>query len=115
MLADNKIYACPTDNNGSFKGKYNPHKLPETIKLISFDDEGNYSDEYILTLSNDKIEQKTLKHSALSYNKTKHNQESLDMVGSHRSKRTTISLVTVVIVFILFLSSKRYFSARRQN
>ncbi len=115
MLSDGKIYTCPTDNNGFFKGKYNPHELPKSVKLISFDEDGNYSDEYILTLKTENVEQKTLKHTAVSYNKTKHNQQSLDVIGEHRSKRTTISLITVVLLFIIFLSSKQYFSAKRQN
>ncbi|HCM90341.1 MULTISPECIES: hypothetical protein [Vagococcus] len=115
MLSDGKIYTCPTDNNGFFKGKYNPHEMPTSIKLISFNDDGDYSDEYILTLKSGDISQKTLKHTAVSYNKTKHNQQSLDVIGEHRSKRTTISLITLIILIVLFLSSKSYFSAKRQN
>lgn len=115
MTANQQNYRINLDSNGNFHGKYNPGELPKEMTFIALDDNGNWSDTQTLNLSTHKIKAEKNILTATDYNQLKNNSKPLAETGSHRSKRTFITLAFILILSILLIIIYRYFSVKKQN
>lgn len=117
MVADNKVYACTPDNNGLFKGKYNPHKQPDTLSFISFNDDGDYSAEHLFYL-NDNQETQPEEGSLLDNNKRnelKINNIPIKEIGQNTSKYSIIVIGILGIVSLFFFLIRHFLKHKKQN
>lgn len=102
MIAGNKSYQVNLDQNGQFKGKYNPGKKPLELKFLAFEDNGNWSPTYTLNLEKQTIEETKEAITASTYQKLIAESETLSQNG--HPKRVTIIILLIIfsLVFIIY-------------
>lgn len=117
MVADGKVFSCHPDANGLFKGKYNPHKQPEKLEFISFDDSGNYSAKHIFSIKENKeIDESDL---TLLDNNTRNELKTTSIVlqpsGQNTSQYSLIVLGLISGLVVLFFTLRYFLKHKKQN
>lgn len=115
MITENKNYQVNLDQNGHFKGKYNPDKMPKELKFVAFEDNGNWSPTYTLNLETETIKESKDELTALTYHKLVTSSKTLNPKGSQKSVTTTIIIITLLILVLLTFIIYRYGLFKKQN
>ncbi|MDT2748004.1 hypothetical protein [Vagococcus fluvialis] len=115
MIADDKNYQVNLDQNGHFKGKYNPNKMPTELKFLAFEDNGNWSPTYTLNLNTQTIKETKEELTAITYHKLTTESEFLSQKGSQKRLATTITIIILLVVSSLTFIIYRYGLFKKQN
>lgn len=115
LIADQQTYELSLDQNGRFKGKYNPSQLPKEITFIAFEENGNWSSRNVLNTATKQIKEHKTPLTATEYSDLEKNSTLLLPSNSHKTFITRSLIFLLLLILVLGIISYHYGKHHKQN
>lgn len=115
LLTEQQNYNLPLDDNGHFRGKYNPDKLPTEITFLALEDNGHWSAMNVLDIKTKQVKTINTPLTALEYNELVTHAKSLKPSNQQKTKLTRTLIITLVLITSIIALSYYYGKMKKQN
>lgn len=115
LITDQQTYELSLDQNGRFKGKYNPSTLPQEITFLALEDNGNWSARSVLNTQSQQIKEQKKPLTAIEYNNLTKHSKILFPSNNYKIIMTRGLIFCLLLIFIIAIIGYRYGKHHKQN